>query len=133
MNYQNSLAKIREVLESTSSDYEKIMQIKTVAELTETDKKDSPVLLEEIRKQIEDHSGIPFESIIEKTNRREIVQLRQLAMYKAYKCTKFNFASIGLFFGNKDHATAMHANTTIKNLLETSRSFRKEHESFLIK
>ena len=132
MTPKQSIELITEILSSKSDEWEKVNRIILITELTEIDRKESKVTLEKIRKQIEKHSGIPFEEICRKTNEHNRVVLRQLAMYKARRFTNYSLASIGSFFGNKDHATVLHANKTIQDMLDTDRRFRIEHEAFLI-
>ena len=64
-----------------------------------------------------------------KSRKQEIVQVRQIAMYLAKKYTDCSFAHIGKIIGGKDHATVMHACKTVKDQIETSKSFRATVES----
>ncbi len=82
------------------------------------------VSIDYIQKVICDYFGLPLESINSKTRKREIVQVRQLAMYFAKKHTKSSLATIGHHCGNKDHATVLHACRTVVNLIETDKQFR---------
>jgi chromosomal replication initiator protein len=69
---------------------------------------------------------VSLEQLNSKTRRREIVQARQVAMYFAKALTKESLASIGTSIGGKDHATVLHACKTVRNLMETDRSFRED-------
>ncbi|HRY32208.1 MAG TPA: chromosomal replication initiator protein DnaA [Bacteroidales bacterium] len=82
------------------------------------------ISIDYIQKVICDYFGLPLESINSKTRKREIVQVRQLAMYFAKKHTKSSLATIGHHCGNKDHATVLHACRTVVNLIETDKQFR---------
>lgn len=65
---------------------------------------------------------------LSKTNKREIVQPRQIAMYFAKKMTNLSLSVIGAKIGWKDHATVLHACKTIGNLIETDLNIRKDVE-----
>ena len=68
------------------------------------------------------------------SRKREIVQARQITMFLAKKYTDCSFAHIGKIVGKKDHATVLHACKTIKDQMETNKSFRtsvEEIESLL--
>ena len=53
---------------------------------------------------------------------------RQITMYLAKKYTDSSFSHIGKIVGKKDHATVLHACKTIKDQIETSKSFRSSVE-----
>ena len=82
------------------------------------------ISIDYIQKVVCDYFNLPVEVINSKTRKREIVQARQLAMYFSKKHTKNSLATIGLYCGNKDHATVLHAVRTINNLMETDKQFR---------
>jgi hypothetical protein len=52
--------------------------------------------------------------------KREYVTMRQISMALAKDFTKLSLASIGSKHGNRDHATALHAVRTVKDLLQTN-------------
>ena len=82
------------------------------------------ISIDYIQKVVCDYFGITIDLINSKTRKREIVQARQLAMFFSKKHTKNSLATIGLQCGNKDHATVLHACSTINNLIETDKRFR---------
>jgi chromosomal replication initiation ATPase DnaA len=51
-----------------------------------------------------------------KTRKREIAYARQMGMYFSKELTQESLATIGREFGDKDHATVLHAIRTINNL-----------------
>ncbi len=74
------------------------------------------------------------QSVIQTQSRkREIVQARQITMYLSKKYTDCSFSHIGKIVGKKDHATVLHACKTIKDQIETSKSFRSAVEEIEIK
>jgi len=64
-----------------------------------------------------EHFQLSKEVLLSKTRKRDIAQPRQIAMYLARKHTKSALDFIGMTIGNRDHATVLHADTLIKNLL----------------
>ena len=62
----------------------------------------------------------------DKTRKREIVQVRQMAMYFCKMLTKDSLSTIGYACGKKDHATVLHAAKTIGNLMEFDKELRKQ-------
>lgn len=77
-----------------------------------------------IQKIVCDYFDIPLDSIMENTRKRPIVQARQIVMYYSKKYTKASLQSIGFQCGNKDHATVLHACKTVKNLIDTDKTFK---------
>lgn len=63
--------------------------------------------------------GFTIEQVNNKTRKREIVQVRQIAMVLYHLFCKISLAEIGHICGDKDHATILHARRTISNLLDT--------------
>ena len=68
---------------------------------------------------------ISTESFLSQSRKREFVQARQIAMYISRNMTNNSLASIGAQIGGRDHATVLHAYNTVKDLIDTNRSFRK--------
>lgn len=77
-----------------------------------------------IQDEVCNYFGITKEMFLSKTRKREIVQARQIAMYLSRNLTKTSLSSIGSQIGGKDHATVLHACSTVSDLIETDRSFR---------
>ncbi len=72
-----------------------------------------------------DHFDVSVEMIKSKSRKREIVQVRQIAMYFSKKMTKNSLTSIGAQIGNKDHATVLHSCKTVDNLIETDKRYKQ--------
>ena len=60
--------------------------------------------------------------------KREVVQVRQVAMYLAKKHTDTSSSKIGQLIGNKDHATVLHACKIVKDQVEVDKAFKAEIE-----
>ncbi|MCC8199817.1 MAG: chromosomal replication initiator protein DnaA [Tannerellaceae bacterium] len=67
--------------------------------------------------------NLELSAIQTRSRKREIVQARQITMYLSKKYTDCSFSHIGKIVGKKDHATVLHACKTIKDQMETNRSF----------
>lgn len=85
-----------------------------------------PITIDDILKKVSDFYGVEVESINTRSRKREVVQVRQVAMYLAKKYLDMSTSKIGLYIGKRDHATVLHACKTITNLAETDKQFRSE-------
>ena len=63
---------------------------------------------------IEIITGINEETIKSRTRRREVVDVRQVAMYLVQKYTRLNLKKTGELF-NRDHATVLHAKRRVED------------------
>lgn len=79
-----------------------------------------------IVKVITEHFNVDPELLHSRSRKREIVTARQVAMYFAKKLTKLPLSAIGIQIGKRDHATVLHSDKTIKNLMETDRVFHTQ-------
>ena len=104
---------------------------KIVMNMRQPNNKQNKYSLEDIEKQIVEHSGLNMEMLCKKTRKREIVTFRQMAHFKAVKFTDYNLSEIGEYFGGFDHSTCVNSNHRIQNLLDTDRRFKEQHELFL--
>ena len=83
------------------------------------------ISVDSILKMVCDYFQMPVDALRAKTRKREVVQARQIAMYFAKEMTKSSLKSIGVHFGGRDHSTVIHACQTVKDLVETSKEYRK--------
>ena len=84
------------------------------------------ITIEQIVKKVADFYGVESSCINTRSRKREIVLVRQVAMYLAKKYLDLSTSKIGQRIGNRDHATVLHACKTITNLAETDKQFRHE-------
>lgn len=82
------------------------------------------ITVSRIQDTVCNYFGISRDIFLSKTRRREIVQARQIAMYLSRSLTKTSLSSIGAQLGGKDHATVLHACSTVNDLMDTDRNFR---------
>jgi hypothetical protein len=69
---------------------------------------------------------VDFDLMDMETRKREIVLARQVAHYFAKRYTKYSLAVIGRNIGGKDHATVLHSNRAVLNLIDTDRHFANQ-------
>lgn len=86
------------------------------------------ISVESIQDLVCKYYNLELAAIQTNSRKREIVQARQVAMYLAKKYTDASFSHIGKIVGKRDHATVLHACKTIKDQIETNRSFRSSVE-----
>ncbi len=79
--------------------------------------------IDRVQRLVCDYFGIDQSRLYEKTKKREIVQVRQLAMYF---CRELDYThkAIGLQFGGRDHSTVVHAVKSVNNLIDTDINYR---------
>ena len=82
--------------------------------------------IENIQKMVCEYFHIPYDRLLAKTRKREVVQARQITMYLAKKFTKSSLKNIGEHFGGFDHTTVIHSCQTVENLMDTDGDY-KEH------
>lgn len=87
-----------------------------------------PATIESIISKVCEHYNIDESAIHTKTRKREIVQVRQIAMFLAKRHTDNSASKIGQLIGKRDHATVLHACKTIKDLIEVDKNFKTEIE-----
>ena len=73
-----------------------------------------------------DYFNITRESLLSKSRKRNIVQARQIAMYMSRNLINgCSLSTIGMELGGKDHATVLHACSTVSDLIDTDKTFRQ--------
>ncbi|MEX6685920.1 chromosomal replication initiator protein DnaA [Danxiaibacter flavus] len=83
------------------------------------------ITIEAIQKMVCEYFDVPYEKLLHKTRKREIVQARQITMYLAKAFTKNSLKTIGEHFGGRDHTTVIHSCQTVKDLMDTDSLFRE--------
>jgi len=72
-------------------------------------KQDRRITMDSIQRAVAEKFGIKPALLKEKSNRREIVQPRQVAMFLAKELTQASLPEIGRAFGGKHHTTVIHS------------------------
>ena len=81
--------------------------------------------VEEIRRIACEYLGVSEDLVLGRGRKREIVQARHVGMYFSKQLTGHSLATIGRYFGGKDHSTVIHACRGVENHMETDPNFRQ--------
>ena len=87
-----------------------------------------PLTIETIVSKVCEHYKLDESVLHTKTRKREIVQVRQIAMFLAKKHTEYSASKIGHLIGNRDHATVLHACKIVKDLVEVDKEAKADIE-----
>ena len=86
----------------------------------------SELTIDKVEKTVCEYFNITREALLSKSRKRNIVQARQIAMYLSRNhISGCSLSTIGASLGGKDHATVLHACTTVSDLMSTNRAFRQ--------
>ncbi len=83
------------------------------------------ITIDTIQKMVCDYFDVPYDKLLQKTRKREIVQARQISMFLAKSFTKNSLKTIGEHFGGRDHTTVIHSCQTVKDLMDTDTLFKE--------
>ncbi len=90
------------------------------------DESKGDVDMDKIQSTVCQYFNITSEDLLSKTRKRRIVQARQIAMYLSRNLISgCSLTNIGARLGGKDHATVLHACSTVTDLMSTDKIFRK--------
>ncbi len=84
------------------------------------------ISIDDIIKTVAGYYGVEVSAINTRSRKREVVLVRQVAMFLAKKYLDMSTAKIGQYIGDRDHATVLHACKAVTNLAETDKQFRNE-------
>jgi chromosomal replication initiation ATPase DnaA len=84
-----------------------------------------------ILNMVSTYMNIPVAFLRMKTRNGDIVLARHMVYYKAAQLTGLPLKDLGFIVANQQHSTVLSGISSIKNYLETNRSFREKHEKFL--
>jgi len=83
------------------------------------------ITIDTIQKMVCDYFDVPYDKLLQKTRKREIVQARQITMFLSKAFTKNSLKTIGEHFGGRDHTTVIHSCQTVKDLMDTDTIFKE--------
>ena len=84
------------------------------------------VTIDGVQKVVCEYFNITRDELLSKTRKRNIVQARQIAMYMSRNLiSNCSLSTIGAEIGGKDHATVLHACTTVSDLMSTDKAFKQ--------
>lgn len=81
------------------------------------------ITLEYIAKSVSFYYNCPLSNIFKDTRKRDIVSVRQICMFFAYYLIRLKLSDIGLYYGNKDHASVIYSKKTIQNFIDIDNNF----------
>ena len=82
--------------------------------------------IDRIQSAVRDYFNLTRETLVSPSRKRQIVQARQIAMYLCRNLiSNCSLSAIGAEIGGKDHATVLHACTTVSDLMSTDRVFKQ--------
>ena len=87
-----------------------------------------PLDIDTIITKVCEHYKLDESVLHSKSRKREVVQIRQMAMFLAKKHTDISASKIGHLIGNRDHATVLHACKIMKDLIEVNKEVKEEVE-----
>ena len=87
-----------------------------------------PLDIDTIITKVCEHYKLDESVLHSKGRKREVVQIRQMAMFLAKKHTDISASKIGHLIGNRDHATVLHACKIMKDLVEVNKEVKEEVE-----
>jgi chromosomal replication initiator protein len=79
------------------------------------DRVEKRITIETIQKSVADKFGVRVAQLKEKSNRKDIVLPRQVAMFLCKELTQASLPEIGRAFGGKHHTTVIHSVNKIQN------------------
>ncbi len=87
---------------------------------------ETEVSVETIIRTVCEYFNITRDMLLSKSRKRQIVQARQIAMYECRNLVpSCSLSTIGAELGGKDHATVLHACTTVQDLMSTDKLFHQ--------
>ena len=81
--------------------------------------------IDKVQRVVCDYFSVSREDLLSKSRKRNIVQARQIAMYMSRNLINCSLSTIGAEIGGKDHATVLHACTTVNDLMSTDKTFKQ--------
>jgi chromosomal replication initiator protein len=89
------------------------------------------ITIDSIQKTTADKFNIKQSQLKEKSNAKDIVRPRQVAMYLVKELTQASLPEIGRAFGNKHHTTVIHSIRKIEELRSTDSELNKTINSLI--
>lgn len=80
--------------------------------------------MEHITQIVADFFGMKYDRVFEKSRKREVIIVRQIAIYLIKKNTYKSLHAIGNFF-NKNHSTVVFSVTAVENDMATNIEFKE--------
>jgi len=88
--------------------------------------REGPLALEEILEAVSRRTGISADDMRAGKRHSDLVRARHIAIYLARHLTEKNISELGRFFGNRNHATVLHALEKIETQLTVDARLRED-------
>jgi len=89
------------------------------------------ITIDSIQKSVSEKFGIKQAQLKEKSNAKDVVRPRQVAMFLAKELTQASLPEIGRSFGNKHHTTVIHSIRKIEELRKSDPDLNKTINSLI--
>ena len=89
------------------------------------------ITIDSIQKSVAEKFGIKQAQLKEKSNAKDVVRPRQVAMFLAKELTQASLPEIGRSFGNKHHTTVIHSIRKIEELRKSDPDLNKTINSLI--
>lgn len=107
----------------------KVITINDVKDLVKNNTKPKKMVsVQDLVKIVSDFYGLPEESLIDKTRRKEVVRPRQIAMYILREDFNISFPTIGEKMGGRDHTTVIHSCEKVKKEIKDDKQLEQQIE-----
>lgn len=87
------------------------------------------ITIQQIIDVVTRYFGVRVKDLQSKKRPKSISHPRQICMYLAREFTSHSLEEVGGYFGGRDHSTVLHADRTIKKMLETDAKVRRTVEN----
>jgi len=98
-----------------------------VAEIAKPDK--ATLTIDRIMEYTSKYYSLPVDQLRAKTRKKDVVKIRQVAMYLAKHLTKHSLVTIGLHFGGRDHSTVIHSIDCVDEARKKDAAFKQQIDS----
>ncbi|MEZ6085811.1 MAG: helix-turn-helix domain-containing protein [Phycisphaerae bacterium] len=89
----------------------------------------SAISIQQIIDVVTRHFGVRVKDLQSKKRPKSISHPRQVCMFLARELTQHSLEEVGGYFGGRDHSTVLHANRTIKKMIDTDAKVRRSVEN----
>ena len=89
------------------------------------------VTIENIQKTVADYFKIKITDLLSSRRNRSLARPRQVAMALSKELTNHSLPDIGKAFGGRDHATVLHAQRKVKELMGINFDFAEDYKKLL--
>lgn len=83
-----------------------------------------------IIEMLSSEENIAYVLMVSPSRKREIVIVRMMCMALMKIFTSYSLVKIGSYFGNRDHATVIHAIKTVNDAIYTKSNYVKNYEQY---